>query len=182
MSYNTITIFDWDDTLYPTTYIMHNHININYFTELDSNLRKLLEKILSYGKVIIITNATVPWVKYCLKQLPRTNELINARIQIISARQLLTSISNWKTNTFIKVINQITSTNIKNNIISIGDADYEYNALVNLNAQLKKPNILKSIKLKSAPSPQLIIKQLKLITYHINDIINKDRHLELNMI
>mgnify|MGYP003704592463 CR=1 FL=1 len=53
---NTLFILDWDDTLFPTSWFIHNNINlhnsymrnlyISYFIELDNVLYKLLKKLI----------------------------------------------------------------------------------------------------------------------------------------
>ncbi len=63
----TLFILDWDDTLFPTNWIRQNGINLTvsstrdqyiiYFQELDRVLSKFLKKVISLGKVIIVTNA-----------------------------------------------------------------------------------------------------------------------------
>ena len=69
---NTLIIFDWDDTLFPTYWLVSTGINMRsiddirkylvYFKELDTIVSKLLYEALRLGKVIIVTNASIDWI------------------------------------------------------------------------------------------------------------------------
>jgi len=72
----TVIVFDWDDTLCPSTWISDQHPAITYFRqppnvprftkplkELEAAVVLLLECAMRLGKVIIITNAKQDWVK-----------------------------------------------------------------------------------------------------------------------
>ena len=81
----------------------------------------------------------------------------------------------WKINSFKKNVN-----NNYQNIISIGDALFEYNALVKLyfdNPSNKR--FLKTIKLLEEPSFDKLIDQLGVIYNAINDIVATNSHLDL---
>lgn len=70
---NTLIIFDWDDTLFPTYWLISTGINMRslddirkylvYFKELDTIVSKLLYEALRLGKVIIVTNASIDWIR-----------------------------------------------------------------------------------------------------------------------
>lgn len=189
---NTLIILDWDDTLFPTTWIMKNNININ-----EKGMRKLLTQILykldivlynfltitqRYGKIIIVTNALPVWVKISSSVLPKTHELIK-KIKIVSAKKNYKTESNkmmdWKKLAFRdEVTNEIINNNI-NNVISIGDAEYEYYALIDLYKTTKGSKILKSIKLMGKPDYEILMDQLKVLSNSIQIICNKQTHLDL---
>src|SRR3972149_5005925 len=139
---HTLVILDWDDTLFPTTWTINNDIDISnqkvrekyqvVFAELDNILYELFDKTIKYGKIIIVSNASAYWVKLSLKMLPNTNRLVQNNILILSARDLHQnnhSINVWKDLTFFNIVNSFKNFD---NIISIGDAEYEYRALINL--------------------------------------------------
>ena len=151
-----LIILDWDDTLFPTSWIIKNNINIQsqpslnkyiiLFGRLDALLSKLLKNLLNHSIVIIVTNANYKWITTACSILPNTKTIIKKRIQIISARDELHDIipknfDIYKKIIFNRIVKNIIKKNKLNNIISIGDAEYEYQALINLYHLRKKNNL-----------------------------------------
>lgn len=192
---NTLIILDWDDTIYPTSWTIENKIDQNnyyarlkysaYFETLDIQISKTLRKLLKYGEVVIITNAMLDWIEISTSALPHTSRVLK-KIRVISARQQFqgkASMVEWKKNAFNDVI-ALAGTGTKiayNNIISIGDAEYEYSALVNL-WKVIPHKYLKSIKFIKSPNNIEIIEQLDIIRDNIQNICNVQRHLDLKFI
>ena len=68
----SLIILDWDNTLFPTTFVNTNKINLttnssktkllSVFAELDNLLYKLFQKILNLADLMIITNASLSWI------------------------------------------------------------------------------------------------------------------------
>ena len=207
-------IIDWDDTLFPTTWINKNNIDFNkpnsfsqyklYFLELDKTISLLLDSLNKVGDIFIVTNASINWIKSCLLMLNLTkNTIINNKIRIVSARdsysQNNSSPTEWKILTFQDIIEDIINKINKNikpntiiNIISIGDAMYEYIALINLDNFIKsyiankndinknKFNyLLKNIKFIEKPDFDFIIDQMQVLHKNANDIINKLEFIDL---
>ena len=135
--------------------------------ELDKSITNLLEILTNNNDnaVYIITNANKKWVELCLVTLPNTSSLIEKDVIILSAKdiynQKTNSMMDWKVLTFKDVVNNIyiNNVNINNaleleglyaplhasnpmqfigNVISIGDSNYEYTALLNLYEYFKK--------------------------------------------
>ena len=191
---NTLIILDWDDTLFPTTWIMKKNVNLNdakirqkiinssLLTELDNILYLFLKKLQEYGKIIIVTNALPIWVKISSSILPKTAKLLKD-IKIVSARKNYKQISNnimdWKKLAFKNEVSREMTKNNINNIISVGDAEYEYYALIDLYKTSKNTKILKSIKLMDDPSHEIILDQLKVLSNSIRDICITKNHLDL---
>jgi hypothetical protein len=212
-----IFIIDWDDTLFPTNWVSKNNIDINntesynkyklFFIELDNILSNVINSLNKLGNVFIVSNASLTWIKNCLAILPYTNKLITAfGINIISARDTYlskntsvfntekASIYEWKTECFqdilVNILDNIAGkfTN-KNylNIISIGDANYEYVALINLNNffQINKLDInylLKNIKFIEKPEFNIVIEQLITLRKNIQTIVDKLQFVDLNLV
>jgi len=208
-----IFLIDWDDTLFPTSWVNKNNINLQneisiseyklYFLELDNVISKFLSSLNQVGDVFIVTNASLNWIKNCLKILSLTNEIINLnKIMILSARDLyskdVNSPTEWKILTFRNVVleNLKKIKNIKKNtylsIFSFGDATYEYLALLSLNELLlnnlnvkeymKNNNfnfLLKSIKFIENPKFEYIIDQINVIEQNKDSIINKLEFIDL---
>ena len=117
-----IFIIDWDDTLFPTTWVNTNKINMSdvnsvkdyklYFLELDKTVSNFLESFNKIGDIYIVTNANIKWIKSCLNVLNLTREtIIKNNIRIVSARDSYAqggnSPSEWKTRTFQDILEDI---------------------------------------------------------------------------
>lgn len=188
----TLIILDWDDTMFPTSWIANNKINlmnisninkyITIFSKLDMLLHKLLIKLLNYGKVIIVTNAMSKWIKISSTILPNTKKLIQKNIIIISARDTyqneIADMMIWKKLIFKQLIN---NNKVFQNIISIGDAEYERRALISL-YEYGKNRFIKSIKFISTPTFELLVDQLEVLINSINQICTLNDHLDLQFI
>lgn len=207
-------IIDWDDTLFPTTWFNKNNIDLNkrnslieynlYFLELDKTISLMLDSLNKIGDIFIVTNANINWIKSCLLNLNLTRKIIiNNNIRIVSARdsysQINSSPTEWKILTFQDIVEDIINKINKNikpntiiNIISIGDAMYEYMALINLDNFIKsylndkkiKDNkdfnyLLKNIKFIEKPDFDCVIDQINVLHKNSNDIVNKLEFIDL---
>lgn len=189
---NTKIIIDWDDTLFPTSWIMSNFISpfdgtpnaklVQSLNILDTTLHDTLQEMIQLGNVVIITNATLLWIKYASRLLKKTKSLLKT-INIISARgakdyfkTAKENMTMWKEDTFKRVING----NKHRNIISIGDAEHEYIALTNLCQDGDTCfGYLKAIKFKPLPSFEQIIDQLNIMKKTIRTIVTQQRHMDM---
>lgn len=222
-----IIFIDWDDTLYPTSWIHNNNIDctnkedINkyklFFLELDKSITNLLEILTSNNDnaVYIVTNANKKWVELCLLTLPKTKAIIEKDVIILSAKdnynQKTNSIMDWKVLTFKDVVNNVyindalelgglyaplhTSppSQFIGNVISIGDSNYEYTALLNLYEYFKsngfklyntskkkeKEYLLKNIKLVDKPEFDILVNQLYVLKKNINAIIEQKNVVDI---
>lgn len=212
-----IFIIDWDDTLFPTTWVNKNSIDISkshiiqeykvYFLELDKTISVLLESLNQVGDIWIVTNANINWIKTCLMGLEQTRKtIISNKIRIVSARDSYSlnssSPTEWKILTFQDILEDIInkiSDRIKPNtfvnIISIGDAMYEYMALINLDNFIKsymlnnkssdgKSNkqfkyLLKNIKFIEKPEFDFVIDQMNVLNKNKDAIVNKLEFIDL---
>ena len=126
-TYNSIFIFDWDDTLFPTTFLLNEDIinQNNLSEELQKNisiLEEIVINILNYainkGDVYIITNSSLVWFKYSFnKFLPNLKNVIE-KINIISARDDYEFIypgenKKWKEKAFLNL-----KTKINNSLVN----------------------------------------------------------------
>ena len=191
---NTLFILDWDDTLFPTHWTITNAINFNvievvnrylvYFGELDKLLYKLLKRFLEYGNVVIVTNAIALWVRISCRVLPSTYTLFSDnKINVISARDNYKnkseSMMEWKSRAFSDIIDKLYDKSVFMNVISIGDAEYEYKALVNLNNK-KNYKLLKSVRLIKDPSFETLVDELEVLYTAIPDVSKQGKNLDLN--
>lgn len=190
--HNTIIIIDWDDTLYPTSWTMQNNIDltdpksrykyIKYFENLDEHLSSTLQHIKTLGDVLIITNAMPEWVQLTVSVLPKTKRVLK-NVDIISARlrqQSKAKMTEWKKHTFLEEIIERSRKKNYANILSLGDAEFEYDALINLyKINVPTHKYLKAIKFIKTSEYDTLIEQIKIIKQHIKNICDVTRHLDL---
>lgn len=189
---NTIIIIDWDDTLYPTSWTVENNIDltnpksrykyIKYFEKLDDNLNAMLTVMMTMGEVVIITNAMPEWVELSLSVLPKTKKTMK-NVEVISARaryQNIAKMPEWKKYTFLEEMNKRSKTKRYTNILSLGDAEFEYDALVNLYDAKSLPHkYLKAIKFIKSADYNTIIDQIRMMKSNISKICSMTRHMDL---
>lgn len=188
---NTLIIIDWDDTLYPTSWVVENSIDLTdpktrfkyskHFDLLDNNLSSVLKQVLELGEVIIITNALSEWIELSSSVLPKTKKCLKY-ISVVSARaryQNSSKMTEWKKLTFVDEINK-RSHKKYTNILSLGDAEFEHIALINLHTLKTVPHkYLKSIKFMKTTDYLTVIEQLEMIKNSISDICKLTRHMDL---
>lgn len=189
----TLIILDWDDTLFPTNWVQKNGINlakadirdqfIVYFQELDDVLSRLLKTLVGHGKVMIITNAMPEWVDLSSIVLPKTCHILR-KLKVVSARKNYQFTSNnvmdWKILAFKnEVANEFRQCRSMN-VISIGDAEYEYNALISLIEWNRKcEKLLKAVKFIKDPTHDVLIDQVETLIKAIPAICGRTDHLDL---
>ena len=194
-SSQNIFIFDWDDTIMCTTFITPR----GYFTEsnlvdleekkdvaLFSKLEDIIVKILSYaitkGETYIITNAASGWVEYSSKMLfPKVLPILK-KITIISARgwfekEFPRNSKLWKISCF-EEIGKIYNHTILTNLIVVGDSLIEMEAAYSFAKYFIK-YFIKTVKLKEAPTPLQLFKQLTLLNNDLDKIVNQQSSLAI---
>jgi hypothetical protein len=96
----TCIVFDWDDTLFPSSFVDRKRLLQEYrqfqdlteelqrlFRELERGISRLLSLAAQYGTVIIITNAQSGWIELCVsKFMPGLLEVLTASVRVVSAR------------------------------------------------------------------------------------------------
>jgi len=189
---STLIILDWDDTLFPTSWTVSKNIDlinplmrkkyIQNFHDLDIILSSLLTALSNYGTIVIITNAMPEWIELSSSVLPKTKKILQ-HLEVISAREMYQStynMSEWKKLAFKYLIFKHAEKNRYNNLLSIGDADYEHVALVALYDSEIIPNkYMKSIKFVRSPEYEVLLDELRQIEKDVKYICKSPRHLDL---
>ena len=191
--HNSLFIFDWDDTLFPTSFLINEGIidqdNLSAeikhnFNILEDIIINILNFALSKGDVYIITNSSIVWFKYTFfKYFTNLKNIIN-KINIISARDEYEGIypgenKIWKEKAFLSLRKNI-NPNIVTNIICFGDSEFELEAGKILASKIKE-SFVKRIKFKKNPEIEDLIKQLNLISNKINYIYSKVKNLSITI-
>ena len=192
--HNNLIIFDWDDTLLPTSFLLYkNKIELdNKLSEkdqakilkLEQSVKNLLTLSLSKGDVYIITNAGEGWVEESAKTYyPNIKEILE-QIEVISARKDFESkfpenSKLWKINSFLNLKKRLNETLITN-IICLGDSIFEMEAGKILAANFIHA-VIKTIKFKENPKPEELNKQLNLVLNQFNSIFNSSKNLTVRV-
>lgn len=166
--HQTVTIFDWDDTLLCTSFIsLYPSSNIRPQLRAVSALaHQLLMLAVRSGPTFIVTNAVDGWVQYSAhKFLPELRTILQ-KVRIISARSRFEPhfpdcIAEWKVQALLEVQQQLDSRAIAN-LISVGDSEFEMDAVRTMGRQFEEA-VVKTVKLWERPSPEDLRKQLQLV-------------------
>lgn len=200
----TIIIFDWDDTLCPSTTCMRQYglsvLGAPPTGELAASLAEIAKeaKLLIEAaaelaeKVVVVTNAEEGWVDLsCKAWLPDLLETID-KCEVASARSTweprgVTSPAGWKARTFEDVIEKFYSRyqhQSWKNIISIGDAPHEREALARVVRWAPGGNgkrcRSKSVKFVLRPSIEQLCRELQMLRDSIKEIVWHDDDLDLH--
>lgn len=197
--HKTLIIFDWDDTLFPTYWTIQNNINLNNkqdqnkymvtFAKLDSILYQIFMKLSKQGQIVIVTNASAKWIIISSGMLPNTQKLLRNDILIVSARdayqnQYPNQMNIWKKKVFENIASDYFKKKPLQNIISVGDAEYEFNALIDLydkNSVINR-KLLKTVRFKKEPSFDELMDQLDVFNSCSSKIVDSKGHLDLKFL
>ena len=193
-THNSLIIFDWDDTLLPTTFLTQGGIfNDNLILtesekkkiqKLENSALHLLNMAIEKGEVYIITNAGLGWVEYSAEKFyPNIVEILQ-KIKIISARgewekQYPGDSRKWKIQTFLSLQKEL-NTKLVTNIVCLGDSLFEIEAGRVL-ATCFQEAFVKTIKFKEGPKPEELNKQLLLVTNQFNSIYSAIKNLTIRV-
>ena len=192
--HNTIIIFDWDDTLLPTSFLTPGGIFNEEIKFSDSDIEKikkieecvflLLTESIEKGNVYIITNAGKGWVEFSAKRFYPSIVGLLKKIEIISARgeyekKFPGNSRQWKIQAFLNLLKYV---NIKlvTNIICMGDSLFEMEAGRILASKFKEA-FIKTVKFREAPKLDELIKQLKLVCHQFNSIYSSIKSLTIRV-
>ena len=192
--YNSIIIFDWDDTLLPTSFLISKGIFNSYLeltkfekkrlSELEDLVDKLLTLSVDKGDVYIITNADKGWVEYSSKLIYPSISNILQKIKIISAKSEYQEkypgdSRSWKVNAFINLTNDLDVKKITN-IICSGDSVFEIEAAKILASKFTQA-FIKTIKFKEKPELDEVFKQVMLVALQFNTIHSAVKNLTIRV-
>lgn len=188
----TLVLFDWDDTLCPSTWAMA----VGYEVELPSH-RAILAQVASaakaalhaaerLGKVVIVTNAEDGWIdSSCRRWMPTLHRTVS-KMDHVSARSFweqvgLTQPVDWKTQEFDHIINRFYGDCQNKNVLSIGDSPHDRCALLRAMAQhAQHPSgRAKNVKVKVRPSPEELLEELEFLACTLDMLCSHDGALDL---
>jgi len=204
---DTFLIFDWDDTLLPTTWIEKQGLRLDGpapSEEQDQELQRMAEHATqtlkaakALGEVILVTNAERGWVELsCKKFMPGLCSSLQD-LRILSARstyehQGVARPSEWKYLAFqhelerfcdeqhpvIGQADTAAGATRRRNVISIGDSPHEREALIRVTAHMPDSRV-KAVKLMARPEVQQLRQEHEIISDCFRDLVNLDGNLDL---
>ena len=192
--HNCIIIFDWDDTLLPTSFLtkggcFYEEIQLSpsdekKIKELESLVLELLSETIEKGTVYIITNAGLEWVNFSSKRFYPKIIPILEKIKIISARGEYEKYypgnsRQWKIEAFLK-LQETVNLQLITNIICLGDSLFEMEAGRILASKFTEA-FIKTIKFRETPKLDELIKQLKLVIKQFNSIYSSVKNLTIRV-
>ena len=192
--HNSIIIFDWDDTLLCTSFLMPNGIyndnkSFTYeeklkIAQLELSVISLLEKSISKGRTFIITNSLPGWVEFSARKFyPKLMDLLD-KITIISARGEYEKMYPgntrlWKIKAFGNIIKTVDCSLITN-IVCIGDSFIEIEAGKVLASKFSMACI-KVVKFKEHPCIEELDKQIRLVYEGFDKIFAQAKNLNISI-
>jgi len=188
--HQTVIIFDWDDTLLCTSWLnMYDGGSLpqkvcQQLHGIEKATRQLLEMSLRLGHTFIITNAMSGWVEYsAAKWMPGLLPLLQT-IRVISARSRYEvlypdNVHNWKVRAFLDVQRGLDSELITN-LNSLGDSEYEMDATQIMGKEFSTA-LIKTIKFRTHPSPEELLKQLELVAHRFQRIVENAKSLKIGL-
>jgi len=206
----TIILFDWDDTLCPSTWIRDNQPALSYskpapceeryqrpLREMQRQAEAVLTLALKMGKVMIVTNAMEPWVETsCRNFMPDLLPLVE-KIPVIYARSIYdggdgacvepVSPQRWKEVAFGTEIAGFYSQYERQswkNVVSIGDSIFERDAVrqvVSSRPSAQKKCRTKTAKLLDEPDIFELTAQVKVIHDALGMMVMYDGHLDIEI-
>mmetsp|Transcript_58186 Transcript_58186/g.165443 ORF Transcript_58186/g.165443 Transcript_58186/m.165443 type:complete len:250 (-) Transcript_58186:79-828(-) len=194
---DTILIFDWDDTVLPSTWIQEQGLRLDEesipTTEQQAQLQKMAEHAAQtlcvakrHGKVVLVTNAEHGWIELsCQKFMPALFPFLE-NVKILSARstyehQGVASPFEWK---YLAFENEIccfyepSTASRRKNVISFGDSAHEREALIRVTEHMQNCRT-KSLKFVERPEVEQLLKEHELISGCFRHIVNHDGNLDL---
>lgn len=196
----TLIIFDWDDTLCPSTTCMAR-CGINRAVPLtDSAAVTALQDVASEAaaliqraselaaKVVIVTNAGDGWVAgSCAAWMPELQDTLQS-VEVCSARAKwepsgVSSPTGWKAREFHNVIDRFYSryqNQSWKNVVAVGDAPYEHEALERVVE--KAPHCRsKSVRFVTQPSIEQLAFQIRVLRETLDSIVYHDGDLDIHI-
>jgi|APSaa5957512622_1039677.scaffolds.fasta_scaffold36203_2 hypothetical protein len=189
----SIIIYDWDDTIIPTTYIRtYKKLSKQYKDSLKYIQRDVFNIVnqcmLLHRIQYIVTNSQGKWVAECLRRFfPKCSRFIMKYVKIISASdnyyyKYPDNPYEWKRRAIKHIINKTrkqTDNNI--DIISLGDAKNDRNIIIKFGEEI--PNIhVKHVKFMESPSPAMLSKELELFLSNLIFLHNLKTNVDFKLV
>lgn len=167
-------IYDWDDTLFPTTWLYDEAFQSpitfeqhEWFNVCATHIRGILTISIIYGRVLIVTNASPGWISYCVERFIPTCKHIIERCDIHYAWNAHEpDYTLWKKH---YLISYVESTLPIKCVLGVGDRSHDREAV---RLAFSGKCIVKTIKLMDEPPVLQVVMQLKMLIDEFGAIMN----------
>jgi hypothetical protein len=196
-SENTMLIFDWDDTVLPSTWIHEQGLSLADDSWPTAEQQGLLDRLAEraahtldvakqYGQVTLVTNAEAGWIELsCQKFMPSLWPSLGD-VKLFSARstyerQGVASPFEWKYLAFeceIGGFYEGCDADFEKNVVSFGDSAHEREALIRVTERMSNCRT-KSLKLVERPEVDQLLKEHQLLADCMCSIVSHDGNLDL---
>lgn len=185
----TVSIFDWDDTLLCTSWLRQMDLNEGVdgvLLKIAAHTKFLLEAALRLGHVYIVTNATTGWVESTAANFVPELMPVLTKIRIISARDKYgplfpDDMKQWKVQAFRAIRRQLSSqvgAPPITNVVSLGDNEFEMLAARIMVEECEDPSpVLKTVRFQQHPTPKEHLKQVQKVAQSIERIVKSSNEL-----
>lgn len=196
----TLLIFDWDDTILPTTWLAEQGLLDSEgdepsseqqaaaaarLAQLASEVEKTLQVALSRGTVAVVTNAGEGWAELSCRAFMPSLEPLLQNMEVISARTCFEEAgqyapTTWKCRAFAQKIAGFygqRNWSTRQSVISLGDSMFEREALVWATSRMPDCRA-KSLKFMERPSLEHVIEQHRLVAGCLSQVIDYDGPLD----
>jgi hypothetical protein len=193
----TLMVWDWDDTLFPSTWINCQGLRLEdedepapeirrQLTTLARDVERTLRLALSLGNVVIVTNAETGWVELsCRKFFPTLQPLVKT-LKVVSARSTYEepgffSPLDWKIQAFAHEIRAFWPDSAEVvNIMSLGDSIHEREALIrSCEALPETTRRTKSVKFPERPEAFAMLRTHSNLQKYLKSVVEHDGDLDL---
>lgn len=194
--HRNLIVFDYDDTLFPTTFLAQRGYRLDG-PRASSEIESLLDDYSTvvectlleaerHGRVVILTNAESGWISLTSQKfMPRLAKVLD-RYPAISARSTYEPLGvvgpfNWKLKAFQALLSEysaIMKATCIRNIVSLGDSLHERDAVQQASSSFER-FFCKSIKLIERPDITELMRQHQLIQDCFTQVISHDGTLDL---
>lgn len=195
---DTTIIFDWDDTLLSSSWLAANNMRLDFPGEIPKDVQDHLECLqdsvinlmglsVTYGTVVIITNAETGWVEQsCRRFMPRVLPWVS-RVKVLSARSTYEALHpeapcEWKYQAFAREIYNMYASHhfeSRKNIISFGDSIHERQAIHRVKERMGTGTRTKSIKFVERPTVEQLKRQVDVVASIFDEIARHHDSLDL---
>mmetsp|Transcript_8388 Transcript_8388/g.23573 ORF Transcript_8388/g.23573 Transcript_8388/m.23573 type:complete len:296 (-) Transcript_8388:161-1048(-) len=182
-SNGTLIIYDWDDTLLCSAAASTGNFTPEQLQQLSQTVVSVLRLSMSLGETMIVTNGNATWVQDSSQRfLPGVVSTL-ADMEVMSARALYENLYPgdpfaWKREAFYRLMERRLSQGPSaktTNLVVLGDSGAEMEAAHQATKVLGDTVMVKTVKLREAPTVQQLIGQLNRIHQELRGLVNASR-------